>query len=81
MNFVEDEIKSQSEDELRAEYDFRKMRIVARGIGRSAMQANVDRQGKTLMGEVRVRVKLTNAGDEILVRRAINTGQDSQLRS
>lgn len=31
-----------------------------------------DRQeGKTLMGEVRVRVKLTNAGDEVMVRRGL----------
>ncbi len=37
------------------------------------MQANVDRQGKTLMGEVRVRVKLTNAGDEVMVRRGLLT--------
>ncbi|HWN07899.1 MAG TPA: hypothetical protein VNO50_01195 [Pyrinomonadaceae bacterium] len=36
-----------------------------------ASLANDSRDGKTLMGEVRVRVKLTNAGDEVMVRRGL----------
>jgi clan AA aspartic protease len=60
-----------SEDELRSEYDFRKMRIVARGIGRKAPPASDRQEGKTVMGEVRVKVTLTNAGDEIMVRRGL----------
>ena len=68
---MEERIKPPSEDELRSEYDFRRMRIVARGIGRKAPQANLDREGKMVMGEVRVKVALTNAGDEVMVRRGL----------
>ena len=31
------------------------------------------REGKTVMGEVRVKVTLTNAGDEVFVRRGLLT--------
>lgn len=64
---------SSSEDELRSQYDFRKMRIVARGAGRAVLSAHDGQEGNTLMGEVRVKVKLTNAGDEIMVRRGLLT--------
>jgi hypothetical protein len=60
-----------SEAELLPEYDFSKMHIVARGIGRSAPPANDRQEVNTLMGEVRVKVTLTNAGDEALVRRGL----------
>lgn len=36
-----------------------------------AALAKEGQEGKTLMGEVRVRVKLTNAGDEVMVRRGL----------
>lgn len=62
-----------SEDELRSEYDFRKMRMVARGVGRAAPSANDSQEGNTPMGEVRVKVTLTNAGDEVMVRRGLLT--------
>ncbi len=68
---MEERIKPPSEDELRSEYDFSRMRIVARGIGRKAPQTNLDREGKMVMGEVRVKVALTNAGDEVMVRRGL----------
>ena len=51
------------ENELRSQSDFRTM----------ALRANDSHEGKTLMGEVRVKVTLTNAGDEILVRRGLLT--------
>jgi predicted aspartyl protease len=49
------------------------MRIVARGGGRAAPSANNTQEGNTLIGEVRVKVKLTNAGDEVMVRRGLLT--------
>ncbi len=52
-----------SKDELRSQHDFRSM----------APPANDRQERKTLMGEVRVKVKLTNAGDEIMVRRGLLT--------
>ena len=70
---MEEKIKSPSEDELRSEYASRKMRIVARDAGPRTLFPNDGRERKTLMGEVRVKVKLTNAGDEVLVRRGLLT--------
>ena len=61
-----------SEDELRSQHNLRTIRIAARS-DRSALSANDRHEGSALMGEVRVRVKLTNAGDEILVRRGMIT--------
>ncbi|HEV2826944.1 MAG TPA: hypothetical protein VGW76_05020 [Pyrinomonadaceae bacterium] len=49
------------EDELRSQRDFHTMAPLASG----------SREEKALMGEVRVRVTLTNAGDEVLVRRGL----------
>jgi clan AA aspartic protease len=63
-----DNKNSPPDDELRSEYDFRTMHIVARGAGRTAPSAKKE---KNLMGEVRVKVTLTNAGDEIMVRRGL----------
>jgi len=50
-----------SEDELRSQRDFHTM----------ALPANDSNEGKTFMGDVRVRVTLTNAVDEALVRRGL----------
>jgi clan AA aspartic protease len=61
---------SSNQDELRSQYDLRTIRIAARGAGRGPLTANENREG-TIVGEVRVKVKLTNAGDEILVRRGL----------
>ena len=49
------------EEKLRSQPDFRTM----------APSANDSQERKTCMGEVRVRVTLTNAGDEVLVRRGL----------
>ncbi|MGI8734221.1 MAG: clan AA aspartic protease [Pyrinomonadaceae bacterium] len=62
-----------SEDELLSQHDFRKMRMATRGAGRSAPSVNDSQEGITLVGEVRVKVKLTNAGDEVMVRRGLLT--------
>jgi predicted aspartyl protease len=61
------------EDELCSEYDFSKMRLVARGIGRTARSTNDSQEGSTSMEEVRLKVTLTNASDEALVRRGLLT--------
>lgn len=61
------------EDELRSEYDFSTMPIVARGPDRAALSASDNQEVNTPMGEVRVKVMLTNAGDEVLVRRGLLT--------
>lgn len=50
-----------SEDELRSQNDFRNM----------APPPSDSQEGKTLVGEVRLRVTLTNAVDEALVRRGL----------
>jgi clan AA aspartic protease len=70
---MEERIKPPSEDELRSVYDFSGMRIVARGPGRSVRQESAAMDREKAMGEVRVKVTLTNAGDEILVRRGLAT--------
>jgi clan AA aspartic protease len=67
-----------SEDELRSQYDVRTIRVAARS-DRTALSANDIHEGNVLMGEVRVGVRLTNAGDEVLVRRGLLTAD--QIRS
>jgi hypothetical protein len=62
-----------SDDQLRPEYDFSTMTIVARGIGRAALSTNDNQEGSTSMDEVRLKVTLTNAADEALVRRGLLT--------
>jgi len=59
-----------SEEQLPSQCDLRTIRVAPRSdiAGRST---NVSEGGKAPMGEVRVKVKLTNAGDEILVRRGL----------
>jgi hypothetical protein len=61
-----------SEDQLRSQYDVRTIRVAARS-DRTALPANDSQEGNTPLGEVRVRVKLTNGGDEVLVRRGLLT--------
>lgn len=62
-----------NEDELRSQYDLRTIRIAARGPGRAPWSASNRQEGNTPLGEVRVKVKLTNAGDGVLVRRGLLT--------
>src|SRR5213593_1180761 len=57
-----------SEDQLRSQYDLRTIRVAARS-DRTALSASDSYEGNVLIGEVRVNVRLTNAGDEVLVRR------------
>jgi predicted aspartyl protease len=61
-----------SEDQLRSQYDVRTIRVAARS-DRTALSANDSHEGNTPLGEVRVKVKLTNAVDEALVRRGLLT--------
>ncbi|MGI8835449.1 MAG: clan AA aspartic protease [Pyrinomonadaceae bacterium] len=58
------------EDRLPSQYDLSTIRVAARS-DKAGMPANASYEGNTLMGEVRVKVKLTNAGDEVLVRRGL----------
>lgn len=60
-----------TKDELRSEYDFSTMRIVARGPGRAALSPRHGQEANRPMEEVRLRVTLTNAGDEAMVRRGL----------
>jgi clan AA aspartic protease len=60
-----------SEDELHLPYDLRTIRIVEPRDIRTTGPTNVRREGNDLMGEVRVKVKLTNAVDEALARRGL----------
>jgi predicted aspartyl protease len=62
-----------NEDELRSQYDLRTIRIAARVAGGAPLSANASQEGNMIVGEVRVKVKLTNAGDELLVRRGYLT--------
>jgi clan AA aspartic protease len=67
-----------SEEQLRSQDHIRTIRIAARN-DRTALSANDIHKGDVLMGEVRVAVRLTNAGDEVLVRRGLLTAD--QIRS
>jgi clan AA aspartic protease len=61
-----------NEDQLPSQYDFRAIRVAPR-IDKAGSPANVRDEGKAPTGEIRVKVKLTNAGDEVLVRRGLLT--------
>src|SRR5437870_4820984 len=61
-----------SEEQLRSQCDLRTIRVAARS-DRTALPANDSQEGNTPLGEVRVKVKLTNAVDEALVRRGLLT--------
>ena len=60
------------EDQLRSQYDVRTIRVAARS-DKTALSANDSHERNTPLGEVRVKVKLTNAVDEALVRRGLQT--------
>jgi len=60
------------EEQLRSQYYLRTIRVAARS-DRNALSANDSHEGNTPLGEVRVKVKLTNAVDEALVRRGLLT--------
>lgn len=60
------------ENELRSQPHFRTIRVAARS-DRTALSANDSHEGNKPLGEVRVKVKLTNGGDEVLVRRGLLT--------
>lgn len=61
-----------NEDELHSEYHLRTIRVAARGANRAQLFAGEIQENATV-GEVRVKVKLTNAVDEALVRRGLLT--------
>src|SRR5688500_17057582 len=61
-----------SEDELSSQYDLPTIRVAARS-DRTELSATGSHGGSTPLGEVRVKVKLTNAVDEALVRRGLLT--------
>ncbi len=61
-----------SEDQLRSQYEVRTIRVAARS-DRTGLPSNSSHEGDAPVGEVRVKVKLTNAGDEVLVRRGLLT--------
>jgi len=61
-----------NEDQLPSQYDLRTIRVGPR-IDKVRSPANVRDEGKAPMGEVRVKVKLTNAVDEAMVRRGLLT--------
>ena len=62
-----------NENELRSQSNLRTIRIAARGARRARCPQMTPRRGTVDLGEVRVKVKLTNAGDEVLVRRGLLT--------
>ena len=64
--------KSASSDEtLFSGRVYSKLRASAREAARAAFTTSVSPRGRSSIGEVRVKVKLTNAVDEILVRRGL----------
>lgn len=67
-----DKKPTSSEEQLPSQCDLRTIRLAPRS-DMAGRRANVSDGGKAPMGEVRVKVKLTNAGDEILVRRGLLT--------
>ena len=67
-----DKITTSSEDQLRSQYDVSTIRVAARS-DRAGLPANASQEGNALMGEVRVKVKLTNGVDEAMVRRGLLT--------
>jgi predicted aspartyl protease len=60
-----------NEEGLHPESDLRTVRVHWREVGRTARSTSGALVGKTLIGEVRVKVTLTNAVDEALVRRGL----------
>jgi hypothetical protein len=67
-----DKKPTSSEEQLPSQCDLRTIRVAPQS-DMAGRPANVSEEGKAPMGEVRVKVKLTNAGDEVLVRRGLLT--------
>jgi clan AA aspartic protease len=67
-----DKKTTSSEDQLPSQCDLRTIRVTPRS-DMARRPANGSDGEKAPMGEVRVKVKLTNAGDEVLVRRGLLT--------
>lgn len=67
-----------TEDPLPSQSDLSTIRVAARRES-AGLLSQTSHGGKAPMGEVRVKVKLTNAGDEVLVRRGLLTAD--QVRS
>jgi clan AA aspartic protease len=67
-----DKKPTSSEEQLPSQCDLRTIRVAPQS-DMAGRPANVSEGGKAPMGEVRVKVKLTNAGDEVLVRRGLLT--------
>ncbi len=66
-----EENTTSNEDQLRSQSDVRTIRMGPRRASRFAPSENDSQKGNALLGEVRVRVTLTNAGDEVMVRRGL----------
>jgi clan AA aspartic protease len=62
-----------SENALRSQRHVRTIRTTAYRSGETEQSANTSREVNLPLGEVRVKVNLTNAGDEVLVRRGFLT--------
>ncbi len=67
-----DKITTSSEDQLPSQYDLSTIRVAGRSDW-AGLPANASHEGNALLGEVRVKVKLTNAVDEAMVRRGLLT--------
>jgi clan AA aspartic protease len=62
-----------SKDALRSQHRVRTIRTTTYRSGETERSANNSREVELALGEVRVKVNLTNAGDEVLVRRGLLT--------
>jgi hypothetical protein len=67
-----------NEDQLPSQHGFRTIRVAPR-IDKAGSPTNAGDEGKAPMGEVRVKVELTNAGDEVLVRRGLLTADKIRI--
>ena len=60
-----------NEEQLRSAFRLRTIRRAVRTFRRDSSPANDRQEEDVIVGEVRVKVLLTNAGDEVLVRRGL----------
>lgn len=67
-----DKKTTSNEDQLPSQYDLSTIRVAARR-DMAGLPSKTSHGGKAVMGEVRVKVKLTNAVDEAMVRRGLLT--------
>lgn len=65
-----DKKTTSSEERLPSQDQLSTIRVAARR-DMAGLPAKASHEGNAVMGEVRVKVKLTNAGDEVLVRRGL----------